>query len=380
MQTAIAIFVNGLEPWIRGYSYVLLGVFGVGSVVLLATTISARRRLGAAIAGFEQLPRLTGARERAQGATESTYQSLLTLVDGLKDRGRDWWPAVEPNVTPYSRQVGKRGKTPSYFVTERIEESVLAAPVAATGWGAFVHATPGLLTSIGLLGTFIALLIGLNGLEAKPDGTYELSHLISNLSGKFVTSIVALALSVVFVVLEIAARASVNRVRLQLVADLAQILPFLSPSHVLLDMQRTGRRQAARLGALKQQSQSQNATLVSLQTVAQQQAEVLGKLHALNERQTNQLERFNTDLAVSIGSAMDANIVPVLKDLLESSNELQKIQAGLGEELLKEVALRMLSEEARFRAAVLDGKAYADRGEFLEEEEVDARFEQILRS
>ena len=50
------------------------------------------------------------------------------------------------------------------------------------------------------------------------------------------------------------------------------------------------------------------------------------------------------------------------------------------EELVKEFALRMLSEEARFRAAVLDGKAYADRGEFLEEEEVDARFEQILPS
>ena len=54
-----------------------------------------------------------------------------------------------------------------------------------------------------------------------------------------------------------------------------------------------------------------------------------------------------------------------------------KTDAG---ELLKDAALRLLEDEARFRAAVLEGKAYADRGEFIEEEEMDARFEQMLRS
>ena len=49
-------------------------------------------------------------------------------------------------------------------------------------------------------------------------------------------------------------------------------------------------------------------------------------------------------------------------------------------ELLKDAALRLLEEEARFREAVLKGKAYADRNEFIEEEEMDARFEQMLRS
>lgn len=53
--------------------------------------------------------------------------------------------------------------------------------------------------------------------------------------------------------------------------------------------------------------------------------------------------------------------------------------AGPGE-LLKSAALRMLDEDARFRAAVLEGKAQADRDEFIEESEMDARFEQMLRS
>lgn len=50
------------------------------------------------------------------------------------------------------------------------------------------------------------------------------------------------------------------------------------------------------------------------------------------------------------------------------------------ERLVKDAALRLLEEEARFRGAVREGIAQADRGEFLEEEEMDARFEQMLRS
>ena len=49
-------------------------------------------------------------------------------------------------------------------------------------------------------------------------------------------------------------------------------------------------------------------------------------------------------------------------------------------ELLKDAALRLLEDDARFRAAVLEGKVYADRGEFIEEEEMNARLEDLLRS
>ncbi len=48
--------------------------------------------------------------------------------------------------------------------------------------------------------------------------------------------------------------------------------------------------------------------------------------------------------------------------------------------MVKEAALRLLEEDARFRAAVREGIAQADRGEFIEQEEMDARIEQVLRS
>lgn len=67
----------------------------------------------------------------------------------------------------------------------------------------------------------------------------------------------------------------------------------------------------------------------------------------------------------------------------EQEARLMQIAASTGAEpetLVKEATMRLLDEDTRFRAAVLEGKAYADRGEFIEEQEMDARFEQMLRS
>jgi len=56
-------------------------------------------------------------------------------------------------------------------------------------------------------------------------------------------------------------------------------------------------------------------------------------------------------------------------------------KAGTDAELLvRDAALRLLQEDSRFRATVREGIAQADRGEFIEEEEMDGRLEQMLRS
>jgi predicted transcriptional regulator len=49
------------------------------------------------------------------------------------------------------------------------------------------------------------------------------------------------------------------------------------------------------------------------------------------------------------------------------------------ERLVTNVVVRFLDEEARFLAAVDKGLAAAERGEFVEEEEMDARFEAMLK-
>ena len=74
---------------------------------------------------------------------------------------------------------------------------------------------------------------------------------------------------------------------------------------------------------------------------------------------------------------MEVNFTP------EQEAQLAQIATNEGtepERLVKDAALRLLQADARFRAAVREGIAQADRGEFIEEDEMDARLEQMLRS
>jgi predicted transcriptional regulator len=67
----------------------------------------------------------------------------------------------------------------------------------------------------------------------------------------------------------------------------------------------------------------------------------------------------------------------------EQEAQLAQIATTAGidaERLVKDAALRLLEADVRFRAAVQEGIAQADRGEFIEEAEMDARLEQMLRS
>jgi predicted transcriptional regulator len=67
---------------------------------------------------------------------------------------------------------------------------------------------------------------------------------------------------------------------------------------------------------------------------------------------------------------------------LEQEARLSQIATKAGidaERLAKDAALCLLEEDARFRAAVREGIERADRGEFIEEGEMDARLEQMLR-
>jgi len=56
------------------------------------------------------------------------------------------------------------------------------------------------------------------------------------------------------------------------------------------------------------------------------------------------------------------------------------IEAGTApERLVKDVLVRYLDHEARFLAAVEKGIGAAERGEFIEEEEMDARVERMFK-
>ena len=67
----------------------------------------------------------------------------------------------------------------------------------------------------------------------------------------------------------------------------------------------------------------------------------------------------------------------------EQEAQLTEIAVKAGtdpERLVKEVLVRYLDDEAQFFAAVEEGMAAAKRGEFIEEDEMDARIERMFKS
>lgn len=66
----------------------------------------------------------------------------------------------------------------------------------------------------------------------------------------------------------------------------------------------------------------------------------------------------------------------------EEEAQLSQIATTVGtdpERLVKDAALRLLQEDAKFRAAVRQGIAEANKDDFIEETEMDARLEQMFR-
>jgi predicted transcriptional regulator len=67
----------------------------------------------------------------------------------------------------------------------------------------------------------------------------------------------------------------------------------------------------------------------------------------------------------------------------EQEAQLSQIATHAGTDaphFVKQTALRVLEEDARFRAGVQKGLAAAERGDFVEEEEMDARIARMLKS
>lgn len=67
----------------------------------------------------------------------------------------------------------------------------------------------------------------------------------------------------------------------------------------------------------------------------------------------------------------------------EQEARLSKVATNEGiepEELVKDAALRLLEDDSRFRAGVRKGIEQANQGQFIEEEEMDARVKRMLQS
>jgi ABC-type transporter Mla subunit MlaD len=98
-------------------------------------------------------------------------------------------------------------------------------------------AVPSIVTGLGLMFTFIAILIALLDVRLVNSRVQGVELLIQGLSGKFLSSIAALLSATIFVVIEKRLFYGLDKNRLRLVATLDGMIPRLSPTRILVDLE-----------------------------------------------------------------------------------------------------------------------------------------------
>jgi hypothetical protein len=178
--------------------------------------------------------------ERAAGLSEEKMAFIRRKAGALPGKPGEWWRTLEQSMEHYTSAAGDEG----WFITRPVAECLPEENVVDSFYNsAFHQSVPGILTALGLLATFIAILMALAGVTYNVNDPVRpvsgMDQLINGLSGKFVSSIIALILSVIFTLFEkkICDRQLQNGYD-ALVKRCQDIFPFLTQARILLDIQR----------------------------------------------------------------------------------------------------------------------------------------------
>jgi Mg2+ and Co2+ transporter CorA len=264
-----------------------------------------------------------GSKSRKEsGLDPREYEQVRGKAIGLKSRPAEWWKAIDESMEVYTSPEEKN----SWFVTRPLREVLLFDEIVGSGYHHALHGSvPGLLTGLGLMLTFIAILQALAGVSYNPANLSEpvkgMDTLISGLSGKFLSSIVALGLSVLFTVIERGTSRRLRRNYESLLDSCAAVFPHLSPSRILLDIQRFASKQTVSISHISSEVVDRFVGAFKTQ-VSPALAEGMA-LQLQNEFRPTMQQMNNTlselrEAIVSLESQKQESIAGELRGLLES--------------------------------------------------------------
>ncbi len=258
-----------------------------------------------------------------QGLSREAYEALdrtFQRVPFLSRPGRSFMSQVIP-APDASGAV-------SYFATDAAEtafgESAVIEPLVNRN---LYNAVPGVLTSIGLLVTFLAILLALLDVRIVATRVEGLDLLISGLSGKFVSSIAALFAATVFVIFERSLLHSLNLGRLRLVARIDAVVPRVSAAILLARLHQAIMAQSDAIRA-----QSDEQTLAAQRSLAE-------SLGAATERMTatsDALSRSFTQMEKAQQALSTGSVESILREL---ATEIRDEVEGVA------IVLRTLSDQ-----------------------------------
>jgi hypothetical protein len=185
-----------------------------------------------------------GNEERVDGLPLERIQLMRSAIKDSNRHAQLWWKSVEGALLPYTAPNGEQ----RWYISNSARELFSPEELFEAYSDGAHQAVPGLLTALGLLGTFSALLFGLADLRYTEKAVLGLADLINALSGKFFTSVLALASSLIFVLAErffLAAR--FDRLYAQICLRFDAVFPRLRPERILIDIRSSASQQAVSL-------------------------------------------------------------------------------------------------------------------------------------
>jgi hypothetical protein len=182
--------------------------------------------------------------EAHRGLTAEQLDGYRVGLEKLNGLPGVWWARLDHSIALYIDPSEREG----WFLTERPRNILSYDLVIAQNFHAAIFgAVPGILTGLGLAGTFVAILFALYGVHYNQQNTVEpvtgMEGLINGLSGKFLSSIVALLLSIAFTLREKHIVRSLRRSYDALMSAISSAIPYLATSRILLDIHRFSAKQ-----------------------------------------------------------------------------------------------------------------------------------------
>jgi hypothetical protein len=242
--------VSTIPPVIQAACLILICL----AILLINSMLKERRRAMDAydrfMAALADLKPTSDA-ERVAGLAQEKMTAIRRKAAAIRGKPAEWWRALDQSMELYTNAAGDEG----WFLTRSVPECLPEEDVVDSFYNsAFHQSVPGILTALGLLATFVAILMALAGVTYNPNDPMRpvsgIDQLINGLSGKFLSSIIALILSVIFTLLEkkICERQLRNGYD-ALIKRCRDVFPFLTQSRILLDIQRVAIGLSGRAGA-----------------------------------------------------------------------------------------------------------------------------------
>ena len=285
----------------------LVGLFLVYCLVIWRAARKVRLSLKALTATLDGL-RGDDEGELRNGLSLERKEAYFIACAELERLPKKWWSRISSRVDLYISPEDREG----WFLTESPRSALPYDVVIGRNFHtANFSAFPGILTGSGLTLTFVAILLGLLGVHYDKTNSIEpisgIDTLINGLSGKFLSSIVALILSIIFTFIEKHTIRGLREAYEDLLAAVGNAIPFLPTSRILLDIHRFSAKQT-----------------VSVSNIS---SDVVDKLaSALNERV---VPRLASGMSDGVAEKLQIEIRPTMERMAGSLDALQSAIVNL---------------------------------------------------